>query len=76
VSDVPEQLDLALDPAADLGALEAIEADLDAVEAALRRLDDGSYGTCEACGTPLSGLDEDPLVRRCPDHLSWDGRLL
>jgi len=68
VSDAPEQLDLDLDPAADLAALEAIERDLDAVDAALRRLDDGSYGTCESCGAPLAGLDEDPLARRCPEH--------
>jgi RNA polymerase-binding transcription factor DksA len=26
---------------------------LDEVEAALGRLDDGSYGTCEACGRPI-----------------------
>jgi len=70
VSDRPEQLYLdQLDPAADLAELSALEADLDAVEAALRRLDDGSYGTCEECGAALGGLDEDPLARRCPDHV-------
>lgn len=68
MSDVPEQLDLAFDPAADLGELAALEADLDAVDAALARLDDGTYGTCEECGAPLEGLDEDPLARRCPEH--------
>lgn len=64
MSDLSEQLD----PAADLDELGALEADLDAVEVALRRLDDGSYGTCERCGAPLPALDEDPLARRCRDH--------
>lgn len=29
---------------------------LDQVEYALRRLDDGSYGTCESCGQPIGKL--------------------
>ena len=27
--------------------------ELDEIEAALRRIDDGSYGSCEACGGPM-----------------------
>lgn len=75
MGDFSEQLGLApelgLDSARDLGELSTLEADLDAVEAALQRLDDGTYGTygsCARCGAPLAGLDEDPLKRFCPEH--------
>ena len=57
-------------PAADAGLLEQIAAELAGVEAALRRLDDGSYGTCEVCGTPCAAdhLATDPLSTRCSQH--------
>lgn len=37
------------------------------VDAALRRLDDGSYGTCERCGNPiaLARLEARPAAREC-----------
>ncbi|MDQ6781979.1 MAG: hypothetical protein M3063_00720 [Actinomycetota bacterium] len=40
------------------------------VDVALRRLDDGTYGTCEACGTDLAAdiLEVSPASRRCPEH--------
>jgi RNA polymerase-binding transcription factor DksA len=34
----------------DLSILEQVEAELADVEHALRRLDEGTYGTCEVCG--------------------------
>ncbi|HEX8769605.1 MAG TPA: TraR/DksA C4-type zinc finger protein [Acidimicrobiales bacterium] len=51
----------------DISILEQVEAELADVEYALRRLDDGTYGTCEACGKPI---DEDrlealPAARLC-----------
>ena len=51
--------------------LAAAEAELDAVEHALERLDDGSYGSCEVCGTPLDDaqLAGDPTARFCSAHL-------
>jgi RNA polymerase-binding transcription factor DksA len=47
--------------------LDRIEADLAGVEAALGRLDAGTYFSCEVCGTPLpdEALDASPLDRRC-----------
>jgi RNA polymerase-binding transcription factor DksA len=53
----------------DLSILESIEAELADVEHALRRLDDGTYGICEACGKPI---DEErlaalPAARLCRD---------
>jgi len=48
--------------------LVAIEADLEGVEAALDRLEAGSYFRCEVCGAPLADtqLAARPIVRRCP----------
>jgi RNA polymerase-binding transcription factor DksA len=43
----------------DMSILEQVEAELHDVEVALRRLDEGTYGTCEACGRPI---DEERLV--------------
>jgi RNA polymerase-binding transcription factor DksA len=46
------------------------EADLADVDAALRRLDDGSYGRCELCGGPIDDtrLSALPATRTCADH--------
>lgn len=50
--------------------LDLVEADLDGVDAALRRLDEGSYGNCEVCEARLGDqqLAADPVARRCPEH--------
>jgi hypothetical protein len=55
----------------DLGTLDSIEAELDEVELALRRLDDGSYGRCEVCDAPLdeAELVDVPMARFCPAHV-------
>ena len=51
----------------DLSILESVEAELADVDHALRRLDDGSYGTCEACGKPIDDgrLEAQPAARFC-----------
>ena len=51
----------------DLSILENIEAELADVEHAIRRLDDSSYGTCEACGKPIDDarLEAMPAARFC-----------
>jgi len=48
----------------------SLRAELDDVERALARLDDGTYGTCEACGVALedSELAVGPQVRTCVQH--------
>jgi RNA polymerase-binding transcription factor len=48
-------------------AIDEVDHLLDAIEEALAALDDGSYGTCRACGSAIesSRLDADPLVRAC-----------
>jgi sigma-B regulation protein RsbU (phosphoserine phosphatase) len=44
---------------------------IDEVDAALWRLDEGTYGACESCHEPIEPerLLADPLVRFCLDHL-------
>ena len=47
--------------------VDSIEALLDQVDGALARLDDGSYGRCESCGTIIADarLAELPTARTC-----------
>ena len=54
----------------DLSILEQVEAELADVEHALRRLDEGTYGTCEACGKviPDERLEAMPAARLCLEH--------
>jgi len=51
----------------DLSILERVEAELSEVEHALHRLDDGTYGTCEACGQRIDDdrLQALPAARFC-----------
>jgi sigma-B regulation protein RsbU (phosphoserine phosphatase) len=53
-------------------ASEALNYLLDEVDAALARLNDGSYGLCDTCHDPIEPdrLIADPLVRFCLDHLT------
>ena len=54
----------------DLAGLDVIEAELADVARALERLDEGTYGTCEACGAVLPDdvLASAPAARFCGDH--------
>jgi RNA polymerase-binding transcription factor DksA len=40
------------------------------IDAALQRLEDGSYGNCEACGEPIGDdrLEAFPAARFCMEH--------
>lgn len=53
----------------DLGLLESVRAELADVDSALERLAAGTYGTCEACGRPISAerLAALPATRFCID---------
>lgn len=57
------------DESFDLGAVlgERETAELGAIDAALRRVADGSYGLCVDCGTqiPAARLHAQPTVERC-----------
>ena len=54
----------------DISILEQVEAELDDVEHALRRLDEGTYGVCEACHEPIADerLEALPAARFCVLH--------
>src|SRR5436309_6728692 len=54
----------------DFSILEQVEAELADVDHALQRLDDGTYGTCEACGNTISDerLEAMPAARFCIAH--------
>ena len=51
----------------DLGILEAVEGELAEVERALTRIDEGTYGVCEACGKQIADerLEAQPYARLC-----------
>jgi RNA polymerase-binding protein DksA len=53
----------------DLALRERSRAELDRVDAALRRLDDGTYGTCVSCGNPIAPerLEAIPWSPTCID---------
>jgi DnaK suppressor protein len=54
----------------DLSILEQIDGELVDVEHALKRLDDGTYGTCEVDGEPIpeERLEALPATRFCLKH--------
>lgn len=54
----------------DRSLLVRIHSNLDDVDAALARLDEGTYGRCEACGEPIGAdrLSAFPAARYCQGH--------
>ena len=54
----------------ELAILRSLEEQLEAVDAALERLDEGTYGKCEACGADIGDerLDAVPTTRFCVNH--------
>jgi RNA polymerase-binding transcription factor DksA len=50
-----------------LTTLTIVEGELKDIDDALRRLDDGTYGTCEECGKPIdeARLEAVPWARYC-----------
>jgi DnaK suppressor protein len=54
-----------------LGALvEQTQAHLDEIDAALERIEAGTYGRCEVCGVeiPVERLEARPTARTCVEH--------
>lgn len=58
------------DDLSDQVVVEEAERLLDDIDQALARLEDGSFGTCEACGEPIEAerLTAQPTVRTCERH--------
>jgi RNA polymerase-binding transcription factor DksA len=68
VTELPETETTVVEP--DLVGLGRIEAELADVARALERLDEGTYGTCEACAAALPDeqLAVAPAARFCAEH--------
>jgi len=60
----------------DQSLVEHAELELVEIDAALKRLDQGAYGVCEACGKPISEgrLEIMPAARYCIDDQSKLGK--
>jgi RNA polymerase-binding protein DksA len=54
----------------DLSIIESVRAGLEDIDAALRRVEDGSYGRCQRCGEPIGDerLEAVPAARYCVEH--------
>jgi hypothetical protein len=54
----------------EVGLLDRLERELEDAARVLRRLDEGTYATCEACGQPIGDdrLAISPVTRRCAEH--------
>lgn len=54
----------------DFSILDSLETELVEIESALRRLDDGTYGTCEVCGGTIGDerIEALPATRFCVEH--------
>jgi len=59
----------------DAGLEEGAQQTLEEIDAALRRIDEGSYGTCEVCGKPIGAerLTAIPWARLCIDDQRKQG---
>src|SRR5262249_16681602 len=70
----PKLLDrrMRLEAAAHFVSADYVSELLSEIDAALQRIDKGSYGLCETCRDPIEPdrLERNPLVRFCLDHLS------
>ena len=54
----------------DFSLLEQLEAEIGDLDAALRKIDDGTYGVCEVCGKEIQPdrLEAMPGTRTCIEH--------
>ena len=52
-----------------IGLVDTLKTHLDKVDEALGRIDDGTYGTCESCGTRISPerMEARPISSLCVD---------
>ncbi len=59
----------AFDRERDLASMDNVESVLEEVEIALRKIEEGTYGVCDACGKPISAarLEALPYASLCLD---------
>lgn len=67
---VGEGTSQAVERIAQVDAAKNLDAKLRDVQRALAKLDEGSYGACDVCGSPIGHerLDAIPWAVRCIDH--------
>jgi DnaK suppressor protein len=63
----PEGATIAFERSQVASLLRQAQADLAEIDASLVRVDDGTYGTCERCGSPIppARLEARPTARTC-----------
>ena len=59
------------------GELSALETRYNNIRRALKKIDAGTYGTCEVCGAAIAParLDANPAARTCHEHFSNEAEL-
>lgn len=70
-ADLVDQADVIVSRENNAAILADLEARYDTVLAALSRIEKGTYGTCEVCGTEIGEerLEADPAGVTCVEHL-------
>ena len=58
-----------------LSIIEQLQSHRQAIDAALKRMDEGNYGKCERCGTeiPFERLEARPEATLCVEHAQASG---
>jgi len=66
----PAGTDDAFEREKEFSVLDQVAAELAEVDRALERLDEGTYGRCDACGEPIADerLAAQPAARLCVEH--------
>lgn len=69
-ADLADQADVVVSRDTTSAIFSDLEARYDSVLAALRSIENGTYGTCEVCGKPIeeARLTADPAARTCIAH--------
>lgn len=67
LADVSDRASEAFEDELDMGLMAIEAAQLEDIDAAIKRIDDGSYGLCADCGRPVprKRLEVLPFARRC-----------
>jgi RNA polymerase-binding transcription factor DksA len=67
-----DNADIIEDMQDDNAALNELEGRLNLVDAALERIENGTYGTCEACGESIEEdrLNANPAATTCKAHMA------
>ena len=70
-SDIVDQADIIVNRENDTAILADLEAHYDTILAALSRIEKGTYGKCDVCGSKIGEerLEADPAATTCIKHL-------